>query len=164
MYHCKSSKFPPSTTQTFFPCAQTNSIADIFWRRKRLRRGLVTLQESSRIRQSIKGVFAWQRLRITRQAFWQWQLCVFVHGGVHVPTWEVLGGRGVAWHPSTRSYARQHLGRLKQAVGVQDRTGTKLRQVSSIWLYHDYASLQRPSHSVNSLLVVSGRVGITIVE
>ena len=110
--------------------AYSNSIAEMFWRRKRLRKGLATLRETTRLRQSLKGVFEWQRLCMTRQAFWQWQLCVFVHGGVHVPMWEVLGGRGVTWHPSRRSYARRHLDRLKHAVGAQDKAAVKLRLVS----------------------------------
>ena len=64
----------------------------MFWRRRRLRKGLATLHAAARMRQSLKGTFARQRLRLTRQAFWKWQLCVFVHGGVHTPVWEVLGG------------------------------------------------------------------------
>ena len=92
--------------------------------------GLATMQAAAKMRQSLKGVFAWRRLRLTRQAFWKWQLCVFVHGGVHMPMWEVLGGRKVVSQPSRRSYARRHLSKLKQAVSAEDNPTVKCRLVS----------------------------------
>ena len=137
----------------------------MFWRRRRLRKGLATLHAAARMRQSLKGTFARQRLRLTRQAFWKWQLCVFVHGGVHTPVWEVLGGRRVASRPSRRSYARRHLSKLRQAVNAEDSPAAKCRLVSmsgseGARFLPTYLS----THSPIALSIASGRACITIVE